>query len=147
MILYLKTWTICFGNDRLHKLYINIHSVLDCGGEIYGENFFSVLFVGYFKWPRLFQMRQKCVYFSNRDHFWYLYHFDIYNMFVEHADFRAEPWEFQVPLFVVTKWCPWWGEAKCIQVFSALVTTVGRLAALTVPVFNIIYGQSLSVQG
>lgn len=31
--------------------------------------------------------------------------------------------------------------------FSALVTTVGRLAALTVPVFNIIYGQSLSVQG
>lgn len=46
MILYLKTWTICFGNDRLHKLYINIHSVLDCGGEIYGENFLVFYLLG-----------------------------------------------------------------------------------------------------
>lgn len=66
-----KLW-LYLENDRLHKLCINVHFILDCEKKkkICGETLFSILFDGYFKWPFLFQ-KQKYVYFSNHDHFWY----------------------------------------------------------------------------
>lgn len=64
-----KLW-LYLENDGLHKLCINIHFILDCEKKICGETLFSILFDGYFKRLFVFQ-KQKYVYFSNHDHFWY----------------------------------------------------------------------------